>query len=690
MIKTKKLSFLNKVLICFLSLLLCCVGGVIFSLSSAKAEEEKVSKINININFTPYESAFPKGVVGKFYQIFPATALDNLGNDVIVETVVTDPDKNVLPINDNCFATSKVGEYVIQYSAVSNGISDVEIVKVQVLDSCEELEYEISNEIPTEVDTGLIVYLYDGVVNGGVGEKKVNISVSLGNENIPIITNGNYKYFKPIKGGTYLFTAKVVDFVGNEKIVTKEIVVSDSDTPILSTPSISLTNKLNEKVTLPVADAILYRDGNVYHVPVKVTYDGEDVTSTMSYVADEVGEHTIKYIAENAFDSQATPAVKSFTVKTVDFSNNDIYAANYFSLDNFEGTYPEKAPGYLLSVKETGDASFQFKSAIYNEFAGAEIALDSNSAVNFNTFEFTFADSIYGDDKVTLSLGESNEKINIINNGKVCWTSANDDLYSKFVEGISLKYDYVNDTFVDKDNNVILNIKTYDDGRFFDGFKSGYVYVSCRAVNATTDTTFVVKSIGTNNITSATSDRIAPLFYDSEEIQSGIIADIGEVVTLKCPKAYDLFENEKVNYSIKILFNDEVIYDEKVSEYQLTVDQYGEYRVEFYAKDSRNSQRLITFISVADRIAPKLEIDGKIKEKVKVGAEIKLPTYTFTDNVSGQEQCLGYVYVSYGNFRKKLVYETYKFEEAGTYVFTYTVWDGATNYTTREFVVTCK
>jgi hypothetical protein len=241
---------------------------------------------------------------------------------------------------------------------------------------------------------------------------------------------------------------------------------------------------------------------------------------------------------------------------------------------------------------------------------------------------------------------------------------------------------------VDNLDNVLLDIKYYDDGREFAGFNSDYAYIECNLIGAKSQTVLCVKGIANDGISNASSDRMKPKFYLSQEIPGSISADIGETVLLECPEAFDLF-SEEVTYSIKITNQSTKadVFEGKIDgTYELKITEYGEYKVEFYAKDSRNQQRRIMTVRVVDRISPKVEV-GEMKATAKVGEEITLPKMVISDNCTLVEDCTSYVYVSYGNFLKYMVYETYVFEEEGEHVFTYAVWDAQSNCTTVKYTV---
>ena len=663
----------------------------------AGAENQTVKDVKISIDFAPYEEEFPDGVVGKNYNIFPATAVDNLGNTLMVDVVVTDPDNKVVLVNNGKFKTDKLGEYTIMYKSSSGVVEDVEMVKVNVVSACTPLTYKISSKVLDCGITGELFYLYDGVVEGGSGAITVNMNVQLDGNEIEVINTGDVQYFKPLVGGEYLIKYTLSDFVDNVVVVDKVVNIEDSLKPILTMPSIALLNKLGDEVKLPMIDAVLYKDGYGYYVPVKVSYDGEDITNTMTYTADTVGEHVIRYFAENVFTGDI--AEKIFTINVVDPNSSEIYVSNYFATTNLNGSFPSDASGYLLTAINDGDAGFQFTSKIYQEFVSIDFALEGiNKSLPLSELQFTLTDSERGEDKVTIALLEQEEMTKVYNNGKLTFQSEI-TLNNLLSSGFGFKYDYLNNTIMDSANNVLYKITSFDDGRVFNGFMSKHIFISLKMLEMKAGTSFSIKTIATDPMSGEKYDLGKPKFYTTDTFTQSLSADVGETVTLVCPKAFDLLDNDNVTYSAKIVYEtikdgeqikDTIFNGTMEGQYNLLIEGEGKYKVEFYAMDSSGLRnRLIMTIHVADRISPSVSVDFKTVT-VKVGDEIDIPKATFTDNISLNEDCKSFVYVSYGAFLKDLVNDKYKFTQKGEYIFTYSVWDAVGNCTTIKYVVTCK
>lgn len=696
MTKTVSKSAVKIALICLISLFLLCISG--FALTYVNANDAIVTDVKITIDFAEYDEKFPDGVLNKNYRVFDATAKDNLGNDVVVDYIVTDPNNKVVLVSNNKFKTELLGQYVITYKATSGVVEDVETVVINVVEECQELSYEFSSNLNSEGVTGELYYLFDGKSVGGVGTINTVMTITYNGETIQYSDFGQLKYFKPIKSGVYKINVVLTDFVDNVKSDTKDITISDSNLPLMSNPSLALINKVGDKVKLPMIDAVLYANGQSYFVPVKVYYDNVDITSTMTYTATTAGEHTVTYEAVNVFDNNYK-AVKTYNVPAVEESK-DLYVSNYFALDNFVGSYPESADGYVLTT-QNDYASFQFKSKIHEEFASINLGLfgiEEISTLPFESIDIVLTDSNKGDEKVTLSF--VNDKVmKVYNNGIMVYESES-TLLNVFRSALFAKYDYLTNSIVDANGVKMLDIEFFDNGSLFTGFSSGYLYVSCRINGVVNETSLSVRSIATVAIAAGGSDMRKPMFCTTDDFSGSISANVGQTIKLVCPKAFDLLNDDKVTYTIQIVHTkntiDGIISDKPIningSTYDLYIDDIGSYNVRFFANDScGNQQRATMTIHVEDRISPSIEIKDFDVTEVVVGQTITLPMAEVSDNITFDlEKMPTFIYVKYGDYFRDTVYgNTFTFNAVGEYVFTYAVWDEAGNHTTVKYVVNC-
>ena len=199
---------------------------------------------------------------------------------------------------------------------------------------------------------------------------------------------------------------------------------------------------------------------------------------------------------------------------------------------------------------------------------------------------------------------------------------------------------------------------------------------------------FTLRKIASNIITTDSFDYASPVFIANNDYRAVYVSYIGHSVYLPELKAFDLLDN---NPTVTLTLYDEngVIYQGKGG-YTFNITKSGEYMAEYTATDSNgNAKPQISTIYVSDQVSPVINVSG-VKTTVKVGEEISLPKAEITDNDTPADKITAYIYVIKGNYQKKLISETYKFEEAGEYVIRYVAYDKNQNYTVVEFTVICK
>lgn len=159
-----------------------CIGGLFcfaFALWAtaiafmASAEEQTVSSITIEIDYGNYDGKdLPEGEVGMSYPVFPCVASDNNGNDVSnVRITVRNPENKIIPQKNGRFDTEEIGNYSIEYVAVSGAMSAVKTISINVTEYTDSLRYDATGEnVPVSGETGSAVFAVFGSYSGGVGD----------------------------------------------------------------------------------------------------------------------------------------------------------------------------------------------------------------------------------------------------------------------------------------------------------------------------------------------------------------------------------------------------------------------------------------------------------------------------------------------------------------------------------------
>lgn len=674
---TKRKSILTTICVLALSLALAAVCAGIAGYGTYAAEEP-VTAVTIDIDFGDYDGRneganLPHGKAGKSYPVFAYTAADNLGqtvDDVLV--TVTAPDGSLVPQVKGRFETATAGSYILRYVATKNAVSAERTLKITVDEYADNIAYDGATEnVPTNGTTGSAVFVVFGEFSGGTGDLTPYTNLTYGETELQTTTTGAGAYFVPEKCGEYVVTYGVVDFAGDEKKITKKITIEDPIDPAMGEVSLPGSAISGDTLDLPLPDAIFYRGGKKTYVPVKATFDGEDVTSKMKVENLAVGEHEIVYSCVNPLDE--TREVKrgyTLVVKDKNVAAEAKLFDNYFDLTN---CVSDKTNNVAYSVAVTAnadstpfDASASFARALPVEYANLELSATAAFAAYKNAY-FVVTDSKNAAEKIMINISR------LTSLGSV-W----------------LSYDEATSSIVNRNGGATLTeVERYADGTKFAGFSSGNVYVSFEFTGVTKDIYLSLTKVGSVVITTGSADYTPPTFVTNPDYRSVYVANLGHKVYLPEMQAFDLLD-KNVSVTLTVRKPDGSLVFEGQGGYTLDVTESGEYSVEYTARDySGNVRKLVSGVYVTDLESPVIKVSG-IKKTVKVGEEITLPKAEITDNDTSADKILSYVYVLKGNFRKELAGETYTFTEAGEYKIRYVAYDANQNYTVVEFTVICK
>lgn len=695
---SKKITY---TVVCGMAAFGCLAAAVFMNTFPTKAD----STLTLSIDTLDYNTReLPKGYEGMSYPVFKCVALDETGNRVTdVEGIVYDSNGEILTVKDGRFQTETAGDYKIEYTVNKLGypaVTETLCIEVLEADNYTQLTYAPNEEVVSATTTGTPIFLPNATVQGGGEIVSVGISVIYEGEYSTETTLSEVdglKYFIPEAEGEYIVSYSSSDFVGGISQAKYNIVVTDSMYPILNTPSVMSVAHVGKEIVFPVAEAILYKDGEKIYVPVAVDVNEEDITSTMCYKPEQAGQYTVQYSAVNVYDKSFKTEYS--TVFTAYGEESVFYAARYFGLDGFEIGYREESEdreSYVTTFTSTAEAekaSFSFKNALPVECLSVSLGVETR-AYNFRTLNIYFTDSKYAEQRVCLSLQENEHGyIDVLLNGK----SVN-ELNKSFSEisndyeksSISISYDPAKKAILGQDGGVIAYISSGMDGLPFNGFLSGAAYVSVEIKELTGQSQLKLYTIASQTISNALSDTLAPIFTYNSNFFKTKYADKGQTVLIGGVSAFDIFDGEvPVKVSVKTLKGKTVYSGLLDNKYELLLEEYGSYTIEYFAVDSAG-KKFNTFatIFVVDRIAPKLSLNAVLAE-VSVGKEQLLPEMTATDNFT--EKCTTWISVMYGNNQKDIVVDgKYTFEETGEYVIQYGAMDADGNYTIIEYTVVCK
>lgn len=697
------------------NLLITSLGGNLLS-----GEEIVSQNICFDIDTKGYnENALPLASVGKAYPVFNCFAFDNFGKKINnISTTVFDKNGIAVPIVNNYFYPEVCGEYFIKYEVKTDKLYDYKIIKITAVDEYSEPTFYFSQHQKNNVQVGERVEILDGIVTGGVGDTYTTVECLFDGQKIEIQQSLTGSYFIPTKVGCYEIVATLTDWTNNNNEFKFEINCDETVCPIMEKPYVSLVNIIGEKVVLPRVDAFASVNGELTLIPVKVFYDDQDISKFMTYTPTIAGEHTVKYVAVNPYDSsKITEHVFNVQVNglveqrrngqtiEVDYlcgANGERkkaydYIDSFLYLNGFENIF-------VNNVNDVSKSSYQLwadgsKSSAEMAFA-RPISVDDLSLAfatlpeysNFYSYVITFVDSMNSSQKVEFSINRT--EINgksvtaVFMYGELCSTLEVD------ISGVNenlqfeIEYDDVNGTIVDSSTKkTIAVIRNYVNGEKFTGFLSGKAYLSLKCEGISAETRIKISQISSQLFMGRYIDRIAPSikYYDDFKLSCNIY--LGEKYQIQSVKLFDVCSDVSLDIKISTLTGDIIYQKAYIEGDSIVFDKIGSYLIEYKATDkSGNEAFQISTINVVAFEAPLISISGKIKN-VKLGSSIELPKAQYDLNNSL------YVYVVLPSGVSKIVTPNedgkymFRFDNKGINFVRYVVYDSSFNYTVYEVEV---
>lgn len=698
----------------FLIITLCVVATTFIACSFlmkpfSTTANNKTNSINLVPNLIGYDlGTLPNGLKGETYPVFEC---DVVNQDKVVvgkaESLVYNPNGNLVPVVNGRFSTTEVGTYKIEYFAEYGSLNSSCSIEILVVDSGYT---QIKSMVEGESDKTSFSferYLLPQIsFSGGFGFLQTEWRIDYnGNNDCDKVTIDNDKgcyYFVPKYSGVYTWTCKATDIVGKTAVEKGTVIVSDSTTPTMSEPSNSKICHLGETVTFTKAQAKLFDNGSAIYVPVKTYVNEVDVTETMSFKPEVAGEYIVKYEAKNPFDSNADSAVYSYKLTVIDLETkekNSLYVEQFLQFDGFKSEYRENSilenKVFILNADGSkNNASMNFKNKIDESLLSFEIGFDIlETGEHYSNFEqvlVEFCDSINSEEKITVLIKPTlDAKISITVNG--IYTTVLDRSMTKYTgdktyNKLSFSFDNKTKELYESDV-VVCNIEKMQNGKEFNGFTSKYAYFSLNMMGINEQSTLKFYNLAGQVINKDTSDKTKPLFIFPDDYSNGFYVDKGQRVTIKKLDVFDFYStNNRVSLTIQAPDKTKLYSTQNMTEdYVFEVEQDGVYIVSYTIYDQSNNSRMTTAkINVTDRNSPVIT-PVKISSTAKIGQTIELPKCIATDNLT--EECITYVYLIKGNFHKELVYEKYTFTEKGDHHFVYAARDDAGNITTVTYIV---
>ena len=623
-------------------------------------------------------NVFYDGAVGYKYELPKPIQNDFLiGAQSVTLTVYKAIDSREIPLTEYAFTPTEEGKYDAVYSATDvfgNTITrsypfavKAEPTKIEI--AFENKTYEIGDSAPLPVVA----------VSGGSGQTQYTVE---------------YSY----NGKTYT-GVETVDFRSTDELTVKVVAIDGIGYKVEKEQKYTITKKalcylqsampnavrIGERLLLPelfahdyVSDTEMKKE--VYVNGTAVTDGGWTVKATdgetlkVEYYANKGQANEQKIVEEvSVFDQSKTyflydeeklveQVQEEYTVWTAKNATSEctvsypyVFAAQMLNISLRLGEYSRYEYMYItLTDYENGESiTFRLK---YQD-GGVLIAI-RNKTGDFNK------------EVIATSYLESAGVV---------------DLYYSNVDKSLLSYRY---------NNIIEALYT-DDGKPFDGFLSGGVYVSISATAVSANAEIRLIKLGNQEFyirRLENGDVTAPEISFIEEIKFGE-RKLGESVTIPKALGFDVITGEKTVVKVSVYSPSGIVLDgvSLADAQMVTLDKYGSWTFAFETIDSNFMRTYMEeAITVKDDVPPTLTVNGSFVKTAKVGEKIALPTVSATDNIPDAEVKCNIVVrdpnLNYIALKENAVI----FDKVGTWTIICHAADAEGNVATKEFTVVVK
>lgn len=436
-----------------------------------------------------------------------------------------------------------------------------------------------------------------------------------------------------------------------------------------------------------VTDANGRREINGEYVPT-VSISGESVD--VEYVASGTESKTLTYsvpvqIANKLDESLGIPV---YSFKDLFITENVSDSANGEAGVEFFTENGNSSISYCLPL----NANF---GAVVKSAAGEN---------NFESVTFSLADSKNATERITIEIKNSASA-----NSVVLFNGDKTALYSgNFIEGISITFDNDSLYFKDGANQSLYKFSKTVNGVDFNGFSSKKVYCEITVNGVVAASKLTVQELCLQSMSVAGD---AGYDYDYREPKLILLDLISQQLPVKStaitPRAVlaDVLDvAPKGKLSVKYLVDSrtkedvvgtdgKIMNDLSINEsHQFVLDKIGEYQLAYeYVDKSGNSDVSYYSIYSMDDVKPTVTLKDNVKQVVKCGGSIKIPSVDYSDNVTPNEKLYARIVVSSpdGHFKNVDGGSEFKLTEKGEYDILYYVYDEAYNMSFISIRIYC-
>lgn len=653
----------------------------------------------LSVDYEGYtKDSIPNAIVNCNYPVFACEAFDLLSETNTTVKVYYNyysADKYRVPIKNGHFLPTVQGLYVIEYTATDKaGNQTVEIVPVYCQTAVGSVRITLNGDGDTQAQTYSPVKVQSYQTQSTVGRLTGKITAKLGETEVAV-KNGE---FTPTVAGTYSIIYEVTDFIGQIASTSYELQVDMATEPMfLNKPLFERNYIVGKAYKMPTMYAINPANGEIVEAEMYVT-DGQSerrvLNNTYTPVMSADGKASVRYYVETEVGDKFSDV---YTLKLVNVknANNELMIENYF---NTVGCIAEASNSYTQFTAKASEmvaagvenAHFEYVRAILS----TEISLKYSVATTKGLKKLTWLLTDKEDASVQISFSMEDmgvETLLYINGEKTIFP-----FVRNFADSVTLPYELTYSDSVqllsDK-NKVKYTIDKTLSGDEFNGFPSGYAYITCIMEGASDDTKVNLYLMNGQPMINTEYDTVGPNAFLTKEYDPS--CELGQEVTIYALDLFDMLDTmvsatvtvRKEDGSYVVSKDGDTLNNCPISEDIVAVfDSYGKYFIQYNATDSSyNSSPVYVTLQVYDTVAPTITVENAPRVE---GNTLHISKATATDNVPDQEiTILVYVENATGN-AQKVTGETFELTEKGTYYVKYLALDKSGNTTWAIYKIT--
>ncbi len=423
--------------------------------------------------------------------------------------------------------------------------------------------------------------------------------------------------------GDYKVIYSVTDHLGVVDYGVMTVRVNPSTKPVfIQEPTFDSAFIKGFTYESPEALAIETVDGEVVELPYEV------------YVNDKLVEGAFKAEGEMMNVRYIANGKTGVAEWSCDFSVVDTeygkYKSRYFYSESDMQIVDEHM---YVDFRFSQDCEVEFINPLYAEGFSLILSYETEQ-VNFSTMALTLTNASDLTQSVTARFSYDNLSSSWVmqlngSKSKIAYAT------SKGILSFALSSD--GKKIIDTDGVEAATINVYNNGKPFEGLGQE-LYLSMSFEEVVDESAFHVTQIcnqamGYNKSSiDKALDEIKPVIILNEAFTTR--QRLGSKAKIPTAKAYDVL-GQIYDFTVTVeRVGEQVIAKGSAEELlDVTLDKAGNYLVTYYAKDTNgNSTKMPYSIFVSDETAPTLTVKDSLKGEYKLGAKVKIPSYSAVDN----------------------------------------------------------